>query len=239
MQWMKKTMDNDKKNLRKLGPLVITDSGPYGTIRGLGPVKAKVSDLTADHIKVDGPLFLNNVTAIKLSVNGPSKFKIANFGTIKVNGPISAQEMVIDDKGSFNGPVSIPLIKGNTETIIKINGPLIADRVENIKSLAVVGKVVSDIISVEDELIINLKLNTTEIKRIEANNVEIGRLTKNKVSFFGKILSRASKDAGTAIIDEIYARGVVELDNVQVRKITAKEVFAGENVEIGEFIELQ
>lgn len=231
-------MNEMKENLNKKGPLTISNPGPFGSIKGFGPVSA-TTHFTADSLKVYGPFGSSgDVSVIEADIKGPMEIEgSGTFDIIKIYGPVEIHDnLQINDKGTFNGPINVKSITGTTETIIRINGVLETDEVANIRTLHVVGVATAESISTDDEIVINLKREITKIQMIKSTNVEIGRETKvggHESRFFGRFM----KSKGFAEIDEIHATGIVELDNVKVNKVYAKEVFAGENVEIGEFIE--
>ncbi|MHA2366670.1 MAG: hypothetical protein ACXAC7_22145 [Candidatus Hodarchaeales archaeon] len=252
---------SSKENLKSFGPLRIKEEGDYGTVSAFGPCKATVP-FSADVIKVQGPFVANDdVSADVIKVNGPAVIEgVANFDKLKFNGPGTIRgRLEVNEKASVNGPLTVDeSITGTSETLVKINGPLKtthlsdADKVtingpvnvetiQNVKTLKIKGQTRADSIQVDEKVSIDLKINVSEIKSIKAKNVEIGQnlTSPGGKGFLGKVFRGAfDRSTGTAVIDEIHATGTVELDNVTVNKIIAKEVFAGDNTEIGEFIEI-
>ncbi len=246
------------KSIKKLGPAVINESGEYDTIKSMGPLTVSAPAITASSVKAMGPAQISDSTieAEELNVQGPvtGSGKLA-IGNLKVNGPIKfAGDIELSDSGRINGPVNLDgSISGNTETDlkingpfnsqsvrefknVKINGPVEADFLKNIANLKINGKVSTDEISVSEELVISLNSGESVIGKISGGRIEIG--VDPKQSFFKNFFTKLNKP-GYAVIDEIVSDGTVELDHVQVKKVTARELFAGDETEIGEYIEIQ
>ena len=246
------------KSIKKLGPAVINESGEYDTIKSMGPLSVTAPAITAKSINAMGPAQLIDATieAEEMKIQGPisgsGKLTIAN---LKVNGPIKfSGDLLLSDSCKINGPVDLEgSMTGNTEVTMKINGPLNTDFIKefsnvkingpvetdsltNINNLKINGKVQTNEISVSEELIISLNSGESVIGKITGGRVEIGQDTKN--SFFKNFFTKLKKP-GYAVIDEINSDGTVELDHVKVKKVVARELFAGEETEIGEYVEIQ
>lgn len=247
------------KSIKKMGPAVISESGEYDSIKSMGPMTVTAPAITANSLSAMGPATIKDSTieAQEMKIQGP----VSGSGTLtieelKINGPVKfSGDVIVSDTCKINGPVTLDgNITGNTEVEIKINGPLEADNIKdakitkingpvhansitNIDSLKINGKVEVDEIQVSDELIISLNSGESHIKKISAGGrVEIG--TDPKSNFFKNFFLKLNKP-GTAVIDEITSDGVVELDHVKVNKVIARELYAGEETEIGEYIEIQ
>ncbi len=245
-------------SINKIGPAVISESGEYDSIKSMGPMTINAPAITANSIKAMGPANIVNSTieaeSIKIEgpVTGSGKLTIGDF---KVNGPIKfTGDVVISDNCKINGPMNLEgNLSGNSEVDLKINGPLDtqgikdfkntkingpvqADSLTDITTLKINGKVRTNEISVSEELVISLNSGESEIGKITGGHIEIGQDTKE--GFFKNFFIKLNKP-GTAIIDEIVSDGTVELDHVKVKKVTARELFAGDDTEIGEYIEIQ
>lgn len=249
----------EKKSIKKLGPAVISESGEYDSIKSMGPMTIEAPAVTANSLSAMGPATIedSNLEIQEMKVQGPvTGSGSLTIGSLNINGPVKfSGDVVLSDAGKINGPIELEgSISGNTEVSLKINGPFVADSVKefdkvkingpveaqsltNITNLKINGKVTSDEISVSDELIISLNSGETKIGKITGGNrVEIGQRTGD--GFFKNFFIKLNKP-GYAIIDEINSTGTVELDHVKVNKVIAKELFAGEETEIGEYIEIQ
>ena len=246
------------KSIKKLGPAIVSESGEYDSIKSMGPMTISAPAVTARKVSAMGPAVINDTTleVEELKIHGPftgsGKLTVATFN---VNGPIKLTgDIDISDTCKINGPLVLNgSLSGNTEVEVKINGPVEADRLQdfkrvkingpvktesltNIDTLKINGKVTADEISVSEELIISLNSGETNIKKITGGRIEIGQDTKE--GFFKNFFIKMNKP-GFAVIDTIVSDGTVELDHVKVNKVTARELFAGEETEIGEYIEIQ
>lgn len=243
------------KSLKKFGPVSVSESGQYDVIKSIGPLTISAPAVTANVIKSQGPAVIQSTLEVEdFSINGPAtgsgKIKVVNF---KVNGPLKFQgDIDISHQGKLNGPCNLDgSFSGNSEvefkingpctfktmtdfSYVKINGPTSGIRIKGINILYINGKTIVEEIQVEEKLTINLGRGESVIKTITGSNIEIGQLNE---SFTSKFFSRGEQ--GIAVIEEINSNGIVELDNVRVKKIIAKELYAGENTEIGEFVELE
>lgn len=249
---------NMAKSIKKMGPAVISDSGEYETIKAMGPLTVNAPAITVNSLSAMGPASFHDATieAQAMKVQGPiSGSGKLEIGDLHVNGPIKfSGEVVISEACKVNGPVNLNgPISGNTEVDLKINGPFSADSVKefmnvkingpveaesltNINVLKINGKVNSNEIQVSEELIISLNSGESTIGKVTGGRIEIGQDTKQ--GFFNNFFSKLNKP-GNAVIDEIISDGTVELDHVKVKKVTARELFAGDETEIGEYIEIQ
>ena len=248
----------DKKSFKKMGPAVITESGEYDSIKSMGPMSISAPAITANSLSAMGPATIQSSTVevdemkIQGPLTGSGSLKIAN---LKINGPVKfTGDIMLSDSGKINGPINLEgSLTGNSEVDLKINGPLGVDSVKdfngvkvngpveadsltNITTLKINGKVTTEEISVSEDLIISLNSGESVIGKITGNRIEIGQNTEN--SFFGKFFLKIN-NPGFATIDEIHSDGTVELDHVKVKKVVARELFAGDETEIGEYIEIQ
>lgn len=246
------------KSIKKTGPAVVTESGEYDSIKSIGPLTVNAPAITASSIKAMGPATFHEsaVEVQEMTIQGPftgsGNLTVEN---LHVNGPIKYKgDVTISESGKINGPITLEgSMTGNTEVELKINGPLEAEHIKeaktvkingqvetislvNIGSLKINGKVEVDEIQVSEELTISLNSGESHIKKVSGGRIEIGLNTKT--DFFNNFFSKLNKP-GTAIIDEINSNGVVELDHVKVKKVIARELYAGEETEIGEYIEIQ
>ena len=245
----------------KFGPVSISESGNYDSIKSMGPLTINAPAVTAESIKAMGPASLKStLEADKININGPGSGEGSiKVGTFKINGPFKyAGDISIKDAGKINGPCKVTgSFTGNSEVkftingplefqhmsdfnYIKVNGPTTGFSIKNVGTLGINGKVQLEEIEVSEQVTINLGKGETVIKSIKGGNIEIGILEDTN-SFFGRLFKNVvSEDSKVrvGIIESIESNGVVELDNVKVKKVIAKELFAGENTEIGEFIEL-
>jgi hypothetical protein len=254
-----------KRNLRgKFGPVELNEPGEYGSIKSNGPFTANES-FSVDDLKVNGPTTANYDAKIENGrINGPASFNgnlIVNsflrvngpldidgnldiFGDTKVNGPLEADNLTSSNNEgtvSCNGPVETSSVTGLEKVLIR--GVLKTNFVDSVSSLKVSGRVKTESIKV-GELKILLHNKKTAIGKIEAESVEIGieiddddLHINSKIGIFDRLIRRAiSKEPGYAEIDEIRCSGTVELDHVKVNKVYAKELFVGEETEVGEFI---
>ena len=124
---------------------------------------------------------------------------------------------------------------------IKVNGPTNGFSIKSVANLSIRGKTVLEEIEVSEKLTISLGKGETVIKTIKGGNVEIGILDEDN-TFLGRLFKHGDFDDSkvrVGLIEEIHSDGVVELDNVKVKKVVAKELYAGENTEIGEFLEIK
>lgn len=248
------------KSMKKFGPVSITETGEYSSIKSMGPLTIKVPDeeVKAESVKSLGPAVLKtHLNVEKISVNGPCTGEGTIMANImKVNGPVKYSGNInVSEVGKINGPCVVSgSIIGKEKAILTINGPLefssITDfltlkingpttglAITNAGVVKIRGKVVLDKIQVRDNLTISLGKGETVIKSITGGDVEIGILEEHS-GFFGKMFKERANEPRIAFIEEIHSTGKVELDNVKVKKVTAKELYAGENTEIGEFIEI-
>lgn len=246
------------KSIKKLGPAQISESGEYDEIKAMGPLLINAPAITATSVKAMGPAQIEDSTieteSLKVQgpINGSGKLVASEFN---INGPIKfSGDIEISDVCKINGPVQLDgEITGNTEAELKINGPLELDNLKefraakingpvkaesltNIANLKINGKVTAKEILVSEELVISLNSGETTIDKVTGGRIEIGQDTKS--GFFKNFFTKLNKP-GTAVIDEIVSDGTVELDHVKVKKVTARELFAGEETEIGEYIEIQ
>jgi cytoskeletal protein CcmA (bactofilin family) len=246
------------KSIKKLGPAVISESGEYDSIKSMGPLTINAPAVTAESVNAMGPASINSTLDVQeMKINGPlTGSGKGTFGNLNVNGPVKFEgEFVFNESGKINGPIQLDgNLTGNSEAVLKINGPLesisVTDfkkvkingpikttKLTHIATLKINGKVETDEIEVSEELIISLKSGESIIKKVTGGRIEIGQKTESS-NFFKNFFSKMGKP-GTAVIDEIYSNGTVELDNVSVKKVVARELFAGENTEIGEYVEIQ
>ena len=246
------------KSIKKLGPAIVSESGEYDSIKSMGPMTISAPAVTARSVSAMGPAVISesNLEVEQMKIHGPftGSGKLT-VGTFNVNGPIKLTgDIDVSDTCKINGPLVLNgSLSGNTEVEVKINGPVEADRLKdfkrvkingpvktesltNIDTLKINGKVTADEISVSEELIISLNSGETNIKKITGGRVEIGQDPKE--GFFKNFFIKMNKP-GSAVIDEIISDDTVELDHVKVNKVTARELFAGEETEIGEYIEIQ
>ncbi|MHA2366671.1 MAG: hypothetical protein ACXAC7_22150 [Candidatus Hodarchaeales archaeon] len=219
----------EKKNIsRPFGGINITESGDYGKISTNGSIKANVP-FSVERLSVNGSVHSSDEVSVeKLSINGKTIVGALNIqekatfnGKVKTNR-VSANK---EAKLVFNGKIITPEFSGG-ETI-KINGHTEIDSISDAQNLKINGRVISESIEVK-ELVIDIKNSESKIGLIKADNVEIG-VDLNR---------DYTRHKGFAEINEIQATGKVEIDHCKVNKVIAKELFAGEAVEIGEFIEL-
>lgn len=246
------------KSINKMGPAVVSESGEYETVKAMGPLTINAPAITANNIKAMGPAnFVDStVEAENMKIQGPiSGSGKLTIGDFHVNGPIKfSGEVIINEICKINGPVNLQgNFSGNSEVDVKINGPLNiqdikdfknvkingpvqADSLTNITTLKINGKVQAEEISVSEGLVISLNSGESVIGKITGGRIEIGQDTKE--GFFKNFFIKLNKP-GTAVIDEIISDGTVELDHVNVKKVTARELFAGDDTEIGEYIEIQ
>ena len=242
------------KSIKKLGPAVISESGEYDSIKSMGPLTVNAPAITANSISAMGPAQLVEAEEMKVQgpISGSGKLAISN---LNINGPVKfSGDVTLSDSCKINGPVNLEgSITGNTEVTMKINGPLTADFIKefsnvkingpvetdsltDIANLKINGKVQTNEISVSEGLVISLNSGESVIGKITGGRIEIGQDTKN--NFFKNFFVKLNKP-GYAVIDEINSDGVVELDHVKVKKVVARELFAGEETEIGEYVEIQ
>ena len=246
------------KSIKKMGPAVISDSGEYDTIKAMGPLTVNAPAITVNSISAMGPASFQDVTveAQNMKIQGPiSGSGKLEVGELHVNGPIKfSGDLILSEVGKINGPLNLKgSITGNSEVDFKVNGPLNADQLNefknvkingpveaesltNINVLKINGKVNAREIQVSEELIISLNSGESTIGKVTGGHIEIGQDTKE--GFFKNFFSKLNKP-GNAVIDEIISDGTVELDHVKVKKVTARELFAGDETEIGEYIEIQ
>ena len=246
------------KSIKKVGPAVISESGEFDSIISMGPLTVNAPAITATTISALGPAILHDsaVEAQEMKVQGP----VSGSGTLtvenlKINGPMKfSGDVTISETLKINGPINLEgSITGNTEVEIKVNGPLDSENIKeakvvkingpvnsnsitNIGSLKINGKVEVEEIQVSEELVISLNSGESKIGKISGGRVEIG--VDPKSDFFKNFFKKFNKP-GTAVIDEIKSDGVVELDHVKVNKVIARELYAGEETEIGEYNEIQ
>ena len=258
--------EETKRNLRgKFGPTTLSDSGDYGSITSNGPFTANES-FTVDILKINGPASVFHDAVIENGkINGPAVFRsdVTVNNSLKVNGPLKIDgKLLIVDRVRVNGPVtSTNSIFGKENGKITVNGPLSAEKIANLEQVFIRGLLVAEQVDEVEKLKVNGRVEVSTIKAgdvrilltgktsiigtIEANQVEIG--TELDDEFFirsngiiGKVVKRfALNDPGYAEIDEIRSAGTVEIDHVKVNKVYAKELFVGEDTEVGEFIELK
>lgn len=259
-QRMKVSQMSEERNLKSNSRLVVKEGGDYHTVRSNGPMTAKVA-FTAQNLRANGPFSAaDSVSAGEANFNGPAKIKgSASFGKVKFNGPAKIQgDLTIAEAVKVNGP--LVLTGGLTATpevdfkingpykgmflteagYVKVNGPVNCGTVTNLRGLTVNGPVVADTVEVAEKLTIELGTGDTEIGMVKATDVEVGfNLSGNENrGILGSFFRLVKSEPGFGVIDEIHATGVVELDNVKVGKVVARELYAGENTEIGEFVEL-
>lgn len=254
--------DTTVKNLSApFGKLSITQSGAYGKISSNGKVEATVP-FSAQTIAINGRLDADaDVTVASGRINGSANIKgNLTITTISINGRTDIDgRLVIEEYGKLNGktivnagilgvPKSKLSINGDVETpeILQIedlsfNGRINVKKIEQVDNLYLNGNIFTESMDINNNLIIKL-IDKSEIGKIKANNVTIGRNISNldsKIELFGKEFHlNINQDNGFAIINEIYATGTVELDHVKVDKVYAKELYIDEATEVGEFIEL-
>jgi hypothetical protein len=247
------------KSYKKFGPVSITESGEYESIKSMGPLTIKAPDVKAESIKSMGPAVLKSeLKAEKISIHGPCSGEGSiSVGEFKINGPFKfAGDISIEGIGKINGPCNVAgSFSGNNETLLSINGPLNFESItgfnkvkingpttgfsiNDVELLFINGKTIVEEINVSGKATISLGRGETVIKNVIGGDIEIGVLNDNN-SFFGRLFkgNENKPDVCVAIIDEIHSDGIVELDNVKVKKVVAKELYAGENTEIGEFVE--
>lgn len=248
----------ERKSIKKMGPAVISESGEYDSIKAMGPMSISAPAITANSLTAMGPATIQDSTIevdemkIQGPVTGSGSLSVAK---LNINGPVKFEgNITLSEAGKVNGPISLGgSISGNTEVSFKVNGPLEAkivqefDKVKingpvksnlmtNISSLKINGKVEAEEISVSEELVISLNSGESVIEKITGGRIEIGQNMEN--NFFGKFFLKLNKP-GTATINEIHSNGTVELDHVKVNKVVARELFAGDDTEIGEYVEIQ
>jgi cytoskeletal protein CcmA (bactofilin family) len=222
----------------------------------MGPLTIMAPAVTVNSVKAMGPAHIESTIEVNdLNINGPVTGSGKIIGShVRINGPIKfSGDIEIDTTGKINGPTNIDgqfigkedvdfKINGplNIQSMhdfgkVKINGPTSALKLTNFRQLEINGKTVADEIQVTESLTISLGRGETVIKKITGGDIEIGQLHDN---FFNKIFS-GKGSPGVGIIDEIESNGKVELDNVKVKKVIARELYAGENTEIGEYVEIE
>ena len=259
--------DENKRNLRgKFGPAILTEPGDYGTITANGPFTAQES-FTVESLKVNGPVMVSHDAVIENGkVNGPATFRnnVTIKDTLKINGPLTIDgEFLILDRVKVNGPLKCENnISGKDTGKITVNGPLSSEKVSNLEQVYVRGPLKANQVDQVEKLKVSGRLevptikandirillsgNTSIIGSIEADQVEIGTelddefFVRSKSLIIGKLIKKfTQKEPGYAEIDEIRTTGIVEIDHVKVKKVYAKELFVGEETEVGEFIELK
>lgn len=190
--------------------------------------KAEINgDFIADHVNIEGKIEVNNKFIVHSSARVTGKVEISE----SLSGDSEATEF------NLTGKLESPSITNFNS--ISIIGAVETENIKQVKNLKINGEINAEDVSVS-EITINLS-GESQISKLYADKVEIGRNINNigrkNVSVFGFNFNFKS-NSGFIEIDEIHCTGIVELDHVNVNKVYAKELYAGEETEIGEFIEI-
>ncbi|HKZ42244.1 MAG TPA: hypothetical protein VJ044_14875 [Candidatus Hodarchaeales archaeon] len=237
------------------GPFVASADFTVEVIKVNGPGKLGGSVKILESGKFNGPLVVDgDFTGNFVKVNGPMKIGgiIAIEEQLKVNGPSSGEVLTGESnaEATFNGPVVFGAISSISKIIV--HGPIQAKKISDVSTARLEGRVEVEAIEDVDSLKISLtddKSGITRIGTISAGEIEIGRDLDDPDFhgihgfefrlFKGAFKKRITRDEGYAEIAEIRAKGKVELDHVKVDRVFAKELFVGEETEVGEFIEVK
>lgn len=241
-----------KRSIKSMKSVKIDEEGDYGSISAMGSITGVVP-FTADEIKANGTLRIIRVAEIQeCRVNGSFKAEEqVTLGTATINGSTKAVSLTVGSKARFNGSTTIERsVEGSEDTSLVFNGSLTSPVIRNVGNLTVNGKsrvarfenlgsltgngsVEAELIEVRGKVTLEVGSSESTIGLIQAADVEVGHnLNGTRTSMFGR------SPPGQASIDEIRATGKVELDHVRVKKVVARELFVGEDTEVGEFVEL-
>lgn len=243
----------EKTNLTKtLGGIKITDEQDYGTIATTGGVKATVS-FAVDTISVNGSLKCERDATLRSgSVNGAAKV-VGNLelGKTVINGGLNTAFLHVTNSAIVNGSCEVqggiqldPEAKLNvngkvkTSTItggklLRLVGLLDIQEISEVTDLDIIGVLEGRTLSASGNITFDVRKQESSLVTIRATNVEVGYdLSDQEVEVFKR------DQAGHLVVEEIHATGKVELDHCTVAKVYAKELYAGDDVSIGEFIEV-
>lgn len=216
--------------------VVITEKDSYGRIKANGPFLSEVT-FDFEELKVNGSAKIEeDASGADIKINGKCTVEARlTVERLKINGTFNGTELEIFDYGKINGKTSAERIVGPGD--LKINGKCFCDSITNIGSLKINGGGEVEHIEAK-EIVINIGSDSSFGKIKAEGHIYIGHGEEHHLGqrFFRKLIS---EHKGIAEIEEIQTRGIVELDHCKVEKVYAKELFIGEECEIGEFIEIE